>query len=89
MHPATTTIHCALLPPKLQDPASLLTGEPYRSHGNEKVTLGNVEQTVGRWFEEAWKANFEARQPGMAVRLRLLPAQQVPASVRQAAAADA
>ena len=38
------------------------------------------------WFVQQCKRDWHGWQPGMAVRMRLLPADQVPASVREAAA---
>lgn len=71
-----------------QDPTSLLTGQACSQQPNRNVTLSNIRQTVFRWFEGGWKKDFAARQPGMAVRLRLLTADQVPTSVRAAASAE-
>ncbi|KAI7837620.1 hypothetical protein COHA_008546 [Chlorella ohadii] len=71
-----------------EDPTSLLTGQACSQQPNRNVTLSNIRQTVFRWFEGGWKKDFAARQPGMAVRLRLLTADQVPTSVRAAASAE-
>lgn len=72
----------------MQDPASLLTGQVYQRYGGPQNQQGVLAQAANNrdWFVQQCKRGWEGWQPGMAVRMRLLPADQVPPSVREAAA---
>lgn len=78
--------------PTLQAPASLLTGEAYHWYQASHVKSAlaalkqNVKKHTGKQFTAHCKRGWDGWQPGMAVRLCLVPAARVPAEVRDAAA---
>ncbi|PRW44489.1 small GTP-binding [Chlorella sorokiniana] len=71
-----------------ENPASLLTGQVYQRYGSSQSQQGALSQVANKrdWFVKYCKRGWDGWEPGMAVRLRLLTADQVPSSVREAAA---